>query len=284
MVGGRSSSMVVGLALVLSPCVALAEPPTSPPPVVAGAVPSDPAPTTPGEQLAALRQSVERADFQSAAPQLEALLASAALTARERNLALELSAVIALAARRDAEAQRTLHALYARDPGHKLGVAELGPQISAAFERAAQSHPAAAPVTLTTALAHTPDGRPALDVHADDPGLRVEALHAYVWFEGERLLSHLVSEAGPSARFFLPARPAAASRLELHLEARAPSGALLGLLGERDAPILLALPAPSVPAPCPAAAEPPLRRRWWVWTSLGIAVAGIATGSAIAAR
>jgi hypothetical protein len=283
MVGGRSSSMVVGLALVLSPCVALAELPTSPP-AVAGAAPAGAAPSTPREHLDALRQSVERADFQSAAPQLEALLATPGLPARERNLALELSAVIALAARRDTEAQRTLHELYTRDPGHKLGVAELGPQINAAFERAAQSRPATVPLTLTAALAHTPDGRPALDVRADDPALRVEALHAYVWFEGERLLSHLVAEAGPSARFFLPARPADARRLALHLEALAPSGALLGLLGTRDAPIQLALPPPSAPAPCPVAEEPPLRRRWWVWTSLGIAVAGIATGSAIAAR
>lgn len=270
--------MAVGLVLALSPCAARAEPPT--PPAEARAAP----PPAPRHELEALRQGIERADFQGAAPRLAELLASPTLAARERNLALELSAVIALAARRDADAQRTLQELYARDPGHRLSVAELGPQISAAFERAARAPRDERPLPVSAALAVTPDGRPALDVSVEDPALRVEAVHAYVWFERERLLSHLVAESGPSARFFLPERPEGASILELHLEARAPSGALLGRLGERERPLQLALRPRPAPAPCPVVDEPPLRRRWWLWTSLGIAVAGVATGSAIAAR
>jgi hypothetical protein len=291
-VGSLGLGLLFGLfAAVAAPRLAHAELPSQ----VAAAAPQtrravsgdvDAAVRTPADdELRALRASVERAEFQTAQPRLEALLAGPSLTAHEHALALELLAVIALAARRDADAQAALVALYTRDPEHRLSVGELGPQVSAAFERAARVGHVPAPLPIAAALGHAADGRSTLDVHLDDPTRTVAHLHAYVWFDAERLLSQLVSDGAPEVRYFLPAPPAAARSVAVVLEARAPSGALLASAGSPAQPIVLALPPAAPPEPCAAAAEdPPLRRRWWVWTSVGIAVAGIATASALATR
>lgn len=269
----RRCVVAASLALALVPCAVSAEPPTS--------APVPPAPLAPGE-LEELRESVERADFQHAEPRLRALLTEPALSAREHALALELSVVIALAARRDAEAQRLLAELYGRDPGHRLSVSELGPQVSAAFERAGRARRELEPTPIAAELVVTGDGRRTLDVRLDDPAQRVDSVHAYLWFDSERLLSHMVAEGTSSARFYVPEPPAEARALELHVEVRAPSGALLGSAGTREAPLALTLAQKPAAVACPEPEETPLRKRWWVWTTLGIVVAGIATGSAIA--
>jgi hypothetical protein len=65
------------------------------------------------------------------------------------------------------------------------------------------------------------------------------------------------------------------------VEARAPSGSVLARAGTEASPLQFSLPPSALVCP---SSGPPLRRAWWLWTSVAIAVAGIGVSGAIVAR
>ena len=84
------------------------------------------------------------------------------------------------------------------------------------------------------------------------------------------------------ASLALPALTAHAHTLDFYVEARAPSGYVLARDGSEVAPLRVRLDA--APAARAQRHETPLRRTWWLWTSVAIAVAGIGITGALLAH
>lgn len=246
-----------------------------------------PAPPTaaiqPERALDELHAALEHARFDEARTRASALLAGDQLSARQRNEVLELLAVAQIAARDEVGARATLSLLYARDPAHRERLRDPGPSVSAAFARARnEGHEPLVPL-LGAQVARDPAGRALVEVELGAGRDAIDSLHLFVRrADGER--AHLVAEAGSRAavRFALPAAssPADGGQLSLWLEARAPSGSVLSRAGTDASPLQFSLPPSTV---CQTQA-PPLRRAWWLWTSVAITVAGIGVSGAIVAR
>lgn len=231
-------------------------------------------------ELAALRAAVEHAQFELAQSDARSLLARDDLSADQRNDTLELLAIAQIAARDEVAAQDTLRELYRRDPEHAPKLRDPGPQVEAAFARA-HSTPRATPrVEITTAAVRDAYGRTRIELSLGEGRDAVESVDLFATAAGESM--HLVADVVRDAKLALtlPALPpalmrGAEPRLSLYVEARAPSGFVLGRDGTRDAPLVVRLEPMH---------DPPAPRRWWVWTGVAIAVAGVAVGSAIAAH
>jgi len=239
------------------------------------------------EQLTAILRALEHAHFDDANTLARALLASPTLSARQRNDALELLAVSQIAAREESTARATLDELFTRDPEHAERLRDPGPSVSASFARArGESRTALQPV-VRVALVRDALGRALLEVRLDTGRDAVDSVHVFVRTPLDIPTTHLVADVGTRSRltFALPAYPSAASArtVELHVEARAPSGALLAQAGSAQAPLVLALTSPLMPCAASAPA-PPLRHAWWLWTSIAIVVAGIGVSGAIVAN
>ena len=95
-------------------------------------------------------------------------------------------------------------------------------------------------------------------------------------------ISHLVADVGVRSALALALPPAelAVSSLAVYVEARAPSGAVLGRDGSAETPLIVRLDA-TPPRRCD---DVPLRQRWWLWTSVALAVSGIAIAGALASH
>ncbi|HEX5657424.1 MAG TPA: hypothetical protein VFX59_09515 [Polyangiales bacterium] len=230
--------------------------------------------------LRALRDAVEHAQFERAASEARGLLARLDLHAHQRNDTLELLAIAQIAARDEAGAQGTLQELYSRDPEHTAKLRDPGPQVEAAFARVRVSPRSAPSVPVETAAVRDVHGRTRIEVTLGAGRDAVESVDVFASAAGESM--HLVAEVARTAKLALtlpelnPELLAEREpKLTLYVEARAPSGYVLGRDGTHEAPLQVRLDPPR---------EAPLRRQWWVWTSAAIAVAGIAIGSAIAAH
>jgi hypothetical protein len=237
--------------------------------------------------LADLRGSLEQARFEHARARAEALLAAENLSARQRNDTLELLAVAQIAARDEAGARETLRQLFARDPQHPERLRDPGPTVSAAFARAHAEATAPTVPTLASVAATALSGRPRLAIELGSGRDAIDSVHVFTRSAPELEAAHLVADVGTQSALVL-ALPAGASAalptwLELYVEARAPSGFVLARAGTNDAPLRFALPPTAPPCVAPAA-TPPLRRSWWLWTSIAIAVAGIGVSGAIVAQ
>jgi hypothetical protein len=231
-------------------------------------------------QLLTLREAVQHAEFVRATSDARSLLQRNDLHAHQRNDALELLAIAQIAARDEAAAQDTLRELFTRDPGHIAKLRDPGPQVEAAFARA---HSAAQPLSdlvVETGALRDSHGRTRIEVALGEGRDAVESVDLFATGEGEPM--HLVAEVGsretvsltlptPSSELLARADPT----LRLYVEARAPSGWVLGRDGTHEAPLQVHLEPTR---------EPPAPTRWWVWTSVAIAVAGAAVGGAIAAH
>lgn len=235
------------------------------------------------EALSALRTAIDEARFTEAARQAEALLLRTDLRASERNRGLALLAETQIAARDDAAAHATLRTLYGRDPEYPTRLGDQGPRVAAAHARAraAAMRPT---VALTTMLARDAHGRPLIEVQLSAGRDAVDSVHVFVQEEGEAEPTHLVAEVGTreALALALPEPPRDARELAIYLEAHAPSGATIGRYGSAEAPLRGMLPPQE--APC-VDAHPPLRRAWWLWTSVALVVAvGLGVGGAAAAH
>ncbi len=254
-------------------------------------VPVHAQPEPPEAELAALGAAVEQARFEDAEARARALLARTDLTARQRADALELLAVAQVARRDEAGARATLSDLFSRDPEHQERLRDPGPSVAAMFARAhAEAHPPFAVALTTTAVVIDPLGRALLQVTLGAGREAVDSVHVFARLVPELEQSHLVADVGlrdhlaialPAPR--APAEPGASPpKLELYVEARAPSGAVIARDGGPDAPLIVQL---DQPPPCPAAPVAPRPRApWWLWTSLAIVVAGVSVSGALLAH
>jgi hypothetical protein len=231
-----------------------------------------------------LRSAVELAQFERAAVQARALLARDGLRASERNDALELLAIAQIAARDEAGAQATLRELFIRDPNHSPRLRDPGPQVEVAFARAHAEPRPSTSVPVSTSALRDPHGRTLIEVQLGEGRGAVESVDVFAQAEGEAAPMHLVADPVASARISLPlpalhprVLAAAAPMLSLYVEARAPSGYVLGRDGTHEAPLRLRLEPELEPPRAPG-------KRWWLWTSVAIVVAGVAVGGAIAAH
>lgn len=231
---------------------------------------------------------LERAQFSEADHMLSEVFAEPKLSAQLRNDALELLAIVQIAARRESQARDTLRLLLRRDPEHPRRVADPGPTVDAAFAHARQVAVDVVNVPLSYALARDKSQRLSLSVELAPEQAEardaVQGVHVFVRDGRGTPLAHLVSEVEASNQlgFVLPEAEADEKELLLHVEARAPSGVVIGQLGEPEAPLRVSLPArPLAVQTCPPPPSKPLRREWWLWTSIGLVISGFAVASAL---
>lgn len=233
-------------------------------------------------ELGTLRAALEQARFDEARARARTLLARDDLRARERNAVLELLAVAQIAARDEASARATLRELYTRDPEHREELRDPGPSVSAAFARSRAE--AQTPIETTLAVRVDLDAATRPTVHIEVDGARdaVESVHVFTLSTDEP--SELVAQVRNRRQLSL-VLPAVAhtepSELALRVEAHAPSGSVLARAGTSEAPLRFKIAGATSSE---AVRAPPLRRAWWLWTSVAIVVAGLGVSGAIAAQ
>lgn len=237
--------------------------------------------------LLEVRAALEHARFHEAKRRAGALLSRSDLSARARNVALELAAIAAIAARDERAAQRSLATLWARDPAHPRNVLDTGPHVERAFARARER--AKEPLEARLSLEQTIDahGRLSLRVRIEQGLDAIDSVHAIAWYPD--LTDPLELVVYPALReqltFTLPPPAPATREVAIALEARSPGGYVLGRVGDAERPVRLTLaPPPPPPEPPPRVEPSPLRRAWWLWTGVSIVAAGIAISAGVVAQ
>lgn len=112
----------------------------------------------------------------------------------------------------------------------------------------------------------------------------VDSVHIFTHAPPGLDQAHLVADVGTkdALTIALPTAPSAQPiELDLYVEARAPSGAVLARVGSASAPHRLTLPRSALRCEPDAI---PVRRAWWLWTSVAVVVASIAVSGAIVAN
>lgn len=244
--------------------------------------------------IEALRELVTYARYADALTACTTLLARTDLSAAQRNAALEMHAVILIARRRLDDARGVLAGLYARDPEHRLGYRDAGPNVRDEFDRARESGvtPVAISLTDTTAMLESRTS-PEITIAIGSGGEAVDdaRLSYRVTGEGgeyERALMHHDALDG-TAVGRVPVRSGTeAYSLDYYIEVLAPSGATLTSLGTAAEPLTLSVPAAEIViAPNPetlirtveVTRGTNVAEEWWFWTIIGVVVAGGVAGA-----
>lgn len=257
------------------------------------------APSGADADLDALRELATYARYADADAACTTFLARTDLSAVQRNAGLEMRAVILIARRRLDDARAVLRDLFARDPEHRLGYRDAGPNVRDEFDRAREDGVAPLAVSLTddTAPLETRVA-PEITVAIGAGGDAVDDVRLSYRASGESgvweraLMRHDAATGTATGRVPLRAGTDAYA-LDYYVEVLAPSGATLSSLGSASEPRTLAVPeAPVVLAPAvdPAAfaatsTDAPrgtnVAEEWWFWTILGVVVAGGVVGGVV---
>jgi hypothetical protein len=231
--------------------------------------------------LSDARALLEKARFDVAKQRAQRLLERDDLDARTRNAALELSAIIDTAARRERAAQATLAELYTRDPLHPRRVHDPGPAVETAFAKAHAKAQGAIRVTFSASPRRKEDGTLQLQIRLREGHDAVQSMHVRLWLPGEGDPVDVSGVLGlrEQLAISLPAPLSFKGALPVVVEARSPGGFVLGQIGSNETPASMHVPSVAPPAaveahPCPPR-PPPIRREWWLWTSLTVVVTGI---------
>lgn len=245
----------------------------------------------------AARELIQQARFADAVDAARALLESPALSAAERNQALEVMAIAQVADRQRDEAAETLALLYSRDPGHRLSDPNASPPVLSAFAQAREARPE--PVSVR--LEHSP---PTL-TRREAPQVVVRIAEGADAI-AELRLSYRMGEEGATrvvmteradgtyvARIPVIGDASSATDVAYQIVALAPSLTPLASAGSAAAPLQLRIPAetraaiahepvgerpfadgsaPSTPAPSEGGGS--VAEEWWFWTLLVAVVAG----------
>lgn len=238
--------------------------------------------------LHAVREALEQARFEQAEALARDFLRQARLGAKARNDALELLAIVQIAQRNSAAATETLKILFDRDPEHPRRVHDPGPAIDAAFARARKAAHTPSLVSLKAESRSDAYGRAWLDVNLLASADSVDRVHVFVRAERDANFTELLASPAVDDRVttLLPALPLGARAYHWYVEARAPSGLLLARIASADEPHESEHLMPQTPATptCVARKPEPLSHRWWLWTSIGVVVAGAAITTAVATQ
>ncbi len=284
---------VLLVALPLSAQVAHAQAHAAP----ATTTPAAPPPAQsagPEAQVEQLRAMMLDANFSEALTQARAILARTDVSAALRNATLESLATAQLATRDQRGARETLALLYSRDPDHRMLDREASPTVVAAFDRARESHPTPAPVTIESAspAALTARAAPVLQVRLTAGADTVNELRLS-YRQGDAtdyqrvLMEHAASLATATAR--IPVLEGDAEyTLDWYVEGLAPSQVIVGRLGDATTPLHLSVPRglPRVTAESLAVTQRAPRDEaepsgggsvfgtWWFWTVVGVVIVG----------
>ncbi len=246
-----------------------------------------------GSELDLLQSEIVHARFRSTLPRIEAFLARRGLEAEQRNRALEMLAVVHLALRQEQEAEKALDNLYKRDPEHRLTQLEAGPMVQAAFSRAREQERESLRVMLHLEKPNPgPKAGPlSIQVRVSEGANAVHELR--LWFRDARgeFVDLLMSRPSMNrARAEVPLLQTGGSHLEYFVEAVAPSGYSLALLGATEHPLkaelpnaaslLSALGQPQDPSRDTASTDEDggIASKWWFWSAVGLVVTGAVAG------
>jgi hypothetical protein len=250
-------------------------------------------------RLAALREDLLYARYAAAVTGARALLERTDLSAAQRNGALETLAIGQLVTRDQRGARETFTLLFSRDPDHRLGNRDAGPEAQAAFERARDAHSAPIGVTLESTSPTQIEQRepPVITVRL---AAGADAIHelrlAYRQGDARDFTRTLMVRAadGASAQARIPTLEGEAEYVvEWYVEAVAPSQTIIGLLADEDEPLALAVPRAErqrvevlhVSGPTTVIQqEGSVFGKWWFWTVVGVVVMAGAGGAYLLTR
>jgi len=243
-----------------------------------------------GARLDEIQEMVLYARYPEAIGAAEGLLQQEGLPARQVNAALEILATAQIANRDEDAASETLRRLYARDPGHRLSDPDASPLVQSAFARARSG----AGETVSVELLHESPGAlatresPVIEVRLGENGDAVDEMRVQYRYAGEsRFATAVMAVDGGIARARIPLRGGSdAQSIEYYVEALAPSRATLETLASEAEPLSLTVPEESAVAgggiladstddPGTASDEEgSVIGEWWLWTAVGVVVAG----------
>ena len=245
-----------------------------------------------GPSLSDIREMLLYARYREAIDAAQQYVQRADLSASDRNAGLEVLATAQLATR-SRQAEGTLRELYMRDPQHLLSDQGASPTVQAAFQRARET----AGEHVQPDLLHDPpllDGRraPVIEVRLGERRDAVHEVRVGYRQQGELRYTTVtmdVDEAGV-ARARLPLSEGhEAYTIEYHIEALAPSGAVLSRLGSETDALALGVPEQTAAASgTNGAAVPPgpgrredrtdegggVLSQWWFWTLAVVIIGG----------
>lgn len=235
-------------------------------------------------ELASMREMMSVARYDEVIPPLVRLLERDDLSAAHRISALELLAA-ARVIERAPEADDTLERLFRRDPGHRLSLPDVSPQLFAAFSRARERRTG----TVSVRLAHDPPNTlsrrdPTVEVRVEE-GLDAVHVVRLSHREGsgsyQRTEMRLGSDGTARARIPPPAEEGSAS-IEYYFEALAPSQAPIASSGSADEPFRVAIGAAGVSAIPSGGGETEGTAggddTWWIVTLVTLLLVGAGVG------
>lgn len=203
----------------------------------------------PDAALAQARELLLHARYPDAIAAGEQLVARDDLTAAQHNAALELIATAQLANRQARDAQRTLEALYSRDPGHRLSDPDASPPVISAFARAREAQPQPIALELQHATPGTITRRepPTIEVRVGAGADAIAEMRLAYRTAGEPGYSQVVMNERAGGlwvgRIPVVGRSDRPIDVAYHVLATAPSGSVLARVGSEAEPLQLRIPA-----------------------------------------
>lgn len=239
---------------------------------------------SPEQALSEVREMALYARYREALQAAQAFLERTDLDAAQRNTGLEVLATMHIALRDQASAGRVLQQLYARDPEHRLSDPDASPPVLSAFGRARSNPPPPIEVELTHEPPSLDERRPPiLEVRLGANADAVQEVRLrYRQADDAELTTLVMNVAEGVARARLPVlERTEAYEVRYFVEALAPSGATIATRGSEGEPLSFTMPAArasaSVGGGGGGGAEPVAAGGddlWWLWTIIGLAVAG----------
>jgi hypothetical protein len=231
----------------------------------------------PIERAQALAQAFE---IPQALAVLRSVVEDESAPAGRRVAALELTGVLQFDAAGQEAASATFTTLLLLDPGHQLSDPAFPPRVRECFERASAALPAEADQPVEVEATGRYDSQQALAFEASLGG-ETRGVQQVVLFHraaGQQSYAEtLVDRTGDGYAATVTA-PEGGVAVEFYVEARAPSGHVLGRAGMPDGPLQVEA---LVETPDDGRPRGHWYTSWWFWTIVGVAVAGGTTAAVL---
>lgn len=242
-------------------------------------------------ELQRIESFMDEAEFEQALELVNGELKRPNLSAEMKGRLYELQGLLHLYLGEEAEAQDSFRSLLKVAPNYRLQKDE-SPKVKALFEEAREEM--AAKISSKLRLRHP---RPAPAVPGEPIRVEIElesppeGITAKLFYrrDGERNYSSTrFMETDDPGRWaaLVPALSlgsqseddVSGKALEYFIEVQGPAGSLLAIAGKRDAPLAVPFAAAGAPEGAAVSQGSPWYKKWWVWTIVGVVVAGAVTG------
>lgn len=239
--------------------------------------------------LAEVQSLLERAEYRRALSSVRSVIESGGLTPAQLAEAYNALAVCSAALRRRDESRQAFIRLLAIEPDFTLP-AQASPLLRRPFRQASSFWEDEQPPRLTY---DPPDQLVRVDVLSVEPQFDPGPLPDFI----TDLTLHLRQPSGEFMTYIgvdgridiAPSEFANLDELEIYLALNDEYGNAVITVGSPDDPLRVPLQdtepveqaetiEPAVPTTAPPASGPPWYRRWWVWTLVGLVVAGLSVG------